>query len=142
MAIRFYFACLRCPYSLSELDVQRFFQLLELALERLELSCHVYAGLDVIEALFCMREPSARDSSELFYAFANFAVDIFFGSQRNQFFREDLFEAFLGQLSHGCEVNGEGIITREGESVKVLDSPVTYSRGHEKRAGLSLPLSY
>ena len=89
------FAGMPCKLFL-QLDVQRFFQLLEFAVEILKLLADIEAFSDIVEAVI-------DHAGQLLNAFAN----VLFGRQRCQCFREDLLEALLGELSHEGEVNGE-----------------------------------
>src|SRR5205807_407457 len=93
--------CLRV--LVLELDVERFFELLEFALEGFQLRSHVEARFDIVKTFFCPRKTGAGNPRQFLDALADFAVDILLGGQRRQFFSKDLFEAFLGELSHKVE---------------------------------------
>jgi hypothetical protein len=93
-------------------------------------SRHVKALFEFIEALFSSAKTSTGDARQFVVLFSeDFGL-------RVEFLSEDLLEAFLGELGHRCEVNGEEIISWWGESVK--DSP-SYFRVRLPRGAVALP---
>src|SRR5438046_61184 len=77
-------------------------------IKHFELRRHVKTLFQFIKALFRAGKTSAGHACQFVDALSDFAAYVFFGCQRSKFFCEDLLEAFLGELIHRCEVNGEG----------------------------------
>jgi hypothetical protein len=90
--------------SISKRDVERLFQLLELALEHLKLGGHVQAFFKIIKALFRPRKACAGNTGQLLSLFAS--VGFQFRCLCAKLPLKVLFKIFFSEFGHGWEVNG------------------------------------